>query len=292
MEDYLLKALCFEGQIRAFAVNATETIAEAQRRHDTWNTSSAALGRTMVGSLMLGAMNKGEDKITVKVQGDGPGGSIVVCSDGHGNVKGYIQQAHISLPLNDKGKIDVRGVVGRNGSLTVIKDLGLKEAFSGQVPLVSGELGEDFTYYLANSEQVPSAVGLSVLVDNDDSIKAAGGFMIQVMPDATDETIAEIEKRIAEIPFVSRLIEQGENPEEILNRLLGQENVKILEKMPVQFHCDCTKEKFSSAILSLGKTEIQEMIDEDHGAEAVCHFCNTKYQFEEADLTALLEEIG
>lgn len=292
MEDYLLKALCFNGQIRAFAVNATEAVAEAQRRHDTWNTSSAALGRSMVGGLMLGAMIKGDDKLTVKIEGDGPAGAIIVGSNGAGDVKGYIQNPHISLPLNSKGKLDVRGAVGTTGSLTVIKDLGLKEPFSGQVPLVSGELGEDFTYYLANSEQVPSAVGLSVLVDTDDSIKAAGGFMIQVMPDATDETITEIEKRIADIPFVSRLIEQGELPEQILFRLLGEENVKILEKMPVQFKCDCAKEKFSAAILSLGATEIQEMIDEDHGAEAVCHFCNNKYQFDEVELQDLLQEIA
>lgn len=293
MEDYLLKALCFDGQIRAFAVNATKAVGEAQRRHDTWRTASAALGRTMVGSLMLGAMNKGEDKITVKIQGDGPVGSIVVVADGHGNVKGYLQNPQVNLPANEQGKIDVRGGVGTVGSLSVIKDLGLKEPFSGQVPLVSGELGEDFTYYLANSEQVPSAVGLSVLVDiEDESIKAAGGFMIQVMPDATDETISEIERRIAEVPLVSSLIDQGETPEEILYRLLGQDNVKILEKMPVQFHCDCTKEKFASGIISLGRKEIQEMIDEDQGAEAVCHFCGNKYQFDEADLADLLAEIG
>lgn len=292
MEDYLLKALCFDGQIRAFAVNATKTVSEAQVRHDSWNTSSAALGRTMVGGLMLGALNKGEDKITVKVQGDGPGGSIVVGSNGHGDVKGYIQNPHVSIPLNEKGKIDVRGAVGTKGTLSVIKDLGLKEPFSGQVPLVSGELGEDFTYYLANSEQVPSAVGLSVLVDKDDSIKAAGGFMIQVMPNATDETITEIEKRIAEIPFVSRLIERGETPEQILFRLLGEENVKILDKMPVQFKCDCSKEKFSSAIISLGVSEIRQMITEDQGAEAVCHFCNEKYHYDEAELESLIVEIG
>ncbi len=293
MEDYLLKALCFDGQIRAFAVNATKAVGEAQRRHDTWRTASAALGRTMAGSLMLGAMNKGEDKITVKIQGDGPVGSIVVVADGHGNVKGYLQNPQVNLPANEQGKIDVRGGVGTVGSLSVIKDLGLKEPFSGQVPLVSGELGEDFTYYLANSEQVPSAVGLSVLVDiEDESIKAAGGFMIQVMPDATDETISEIERRIAEVPLVSSLIDQGETPEEILYRLLGQDNVKILEKMPVQFHCDCTKEKFASGIISLGRKEIQEMIDEDQGAEAVCHFCGNKYQFDEADLADLLAEIG
>lgn len=291
MEDYLLKALCFDGQIRAYAVNATKTVSEAQRRHDSWNTSTAALGRTMVASVMLGAMNKGDDIITVKVQGDGPAGAIVVGSDGRGNVKGYIQNPQLSLPLNDKGKIDVRGAVGTVGSLSVTKDLGMKEPFTGQVELVSGELGEDFTYYLANSEQVPSAVGLSVLIDNDDTVKAAGGFIVQVMPGATGETITEIEKRIADMPFVSRMIEQGETPETILNRLLGDENVNFLTETPVQFKCDCSMEKFSKALVSIGKEEIQAMIDEDHGAEATCHFCNNKYDFTEDDLNNILQEM-
>lgn len=292
MKDYLIRGLSFDGQIRAVAVNATETVAEAQKRHDSWSASSAALGRTMVASLMLGATVKGDDKLTVKVQGNGPAGAIVVDADGKGHVKGYIQNPHVSLPLNSKGKIDVRGAVGTEGFLTVIKDLGLKEPFSGQVPLISGELGEDFTYYLANSEQVPSAVGLSVLVDPDESILASGGFMIQVMPDATDETITEIETRLKEIPLVSGLIEQGETPEEILYRLLGKENVTILDKMPVEFYCDCSKEKFSDALISLGVSDIQEMIDEDQGAEAVCHFCNNKYQYTEADLLEIIEEIN
>lgn len=292
MNDYLLKAIAFDGQIRAFAVKATDTVGEAQRRHDSWNTATAALGRTMVGSVMLGAMNKGEDVVTVRIQGDGPAGMIIVGANGRGDVKGYLQNPQVSLPLNNKGKIDVRGAVGTTGSLSVMKDLGLKEPFSGQVPLVSGELGEDFTYYLANSEQVPSAVGLSVLVDTDDSVKASGGFMIQVMPGATEETITEIENRIKHIPMVSRLIEEGELPEEILNRLLGSENVKILDKMPVQFKCDCSSEKFSAALISLGTKELQEMIDEDHGAEAVCHFCNNKYMFSEADLSDLIQEIN
>ncbi|WEG73261.1 Hsp33 family molecular chaperone HslO [Vagococcus intermedius] len=290
MKDYLLKALCFEGQIRAYAVNATNTVAEAQRRHDSWNTSTAALGRAMVGTVMLGAMNKGEDVITVRIQGNGPAGAIIVGSNGRGDVKGYIQNPKVSLPLNEKGKIDVRGAVGTAGSFSVTKDLGLKEPFSGQVPIVSGELGEDFTYYLANSEQVPSAVGLSVLIDTDDTVKAAGGFVIQVMPGATEETITEIEKRIADMPFVSRLIEQGESPETILNRLLGDENVNFLTETPVQFKCDCSSEKIESALISVGKEEIQAMIDEDHGAEAVCHFCANKYQFSEDELKELLKE--
>ena len=198
MSDYLVKALAYEGFVRAYAVNATETIAEAQQRHDTWNTSSAALGRTMIGALMLGATLKGEDKMTVKVEGNGPAGAIVVDSNGKGEVKGYIKNPQISLPLNEIGKIDVRGAVGTEGMFTVIKDLGLKEPFSGQTPIVSGEIGEDFTYYLAVSEQIPSAVGVSVLVDTDDSIKTAGGFMIQIMPGASEEIIDKIEERLKE----------------------------------------------------------------------------------------------
>lgn len=291
MSDYLVKALAYEGFVRAYAVDATETIAEAQRRHDTWNTSSAALGRTMIGALMLGATLKGEDKMTVKVEGNGPAGAIVVDSNGKGDVKGYIKNPHISLPLNEIGKIDVRGAVGTEGMFTVIKDLGLKEPFSGQTPIVSGEIGEDFTYYLAVSEQIPSAVGVSVLVDTDDSIKTAGGFMIQIMPGASEEIIDQIEERLKETTRISTLLDDGQTPEEILRNLLATDDVEFLEELPVQFKCDCSKEKFGSAIITLGAEQIQELIDQDHGAEAVCAFCNNKYEYSEADLYELKQEI-
>ena len=291
MSDYLVKALAYEGFVRAYAVNATETIAEAQRRHDTWNTSSAALGRTMIGALMLGATLKGEDKMTVKIEGNGPAGAIVVDSNGKGEVKGYIKNPHISLPLNEVGKIDVRGAVGTEGMFTVIKDLGLKEPFSGQTPIVSGEIGEDFTYYLAVSEQIPSAVGVSVLVDTDDSIKTAGGFMIQIMPGASDEIIDQIEARLKETARISTLLDEGQTPEEILQKLLATDDVEFLETMSVQFKCDCSKEKFASAIITLGAEQIQELIDQDHGAEAVCAFCNNKYEYSQADLYELKHEI-
>jgi molecular chaperone Hsp33 len=290
MKDYLVKALAHDGYVRAYAVQATETIAEAQRRHDTWNTSSAALGRTLIGTLLLGATLKGEDKLTVRVQGDGPAGGIVADANGKGEVKGYIKNPHLSLPLNAQGKIDVRGAVGTQGMFTVTKDLGLKEPFSGQSPIVSGELGEDFTYYLAVSEQIPSAVGLSVLVNTDDTIKTAGGFMIQIMPGADEETITKIEEQLKETPRVSSLLDEGQTPEEILKGLLGTDELTILEKMPVQFKCDCSKEKFSEAIIALGAEEIQAIIDEDHGAEAVCAFCNNKYQYNEEDLLELKKE--
>lgn len=287
MSDYLLKSVCYDGQIRVFTIDATETVAEAQRRHETWSASSAALGRTMVGALLLGATVKGDEKLTVKIEGNGPTGHIVADSNGKGTVKGYIANPKVSLPLNEKGKIDVRGAVGTEGTLTITKDLGLKEPFSGQVPLISGELAEDFTYYMATSEQTPSAFGLSVLVDTDESIKAAGGFMIQVMPGATDETITAIEKAIENIPMVSRLMEKGETPEAILNRLVGEGNAKVLDKMPIAFECDCSKDRFAGAIVSLGKKEIDDMITEDHGAEAVCHFCGNKYHYSEQDLEEL-----
>src|SRR5699024_2673012 len=202
MKDYLVKALAYNGYIRAYAVNATQTVSQGQKRHDTWNTSSAALGRTLVGGLLLGSTVKGEDTITVRVKGDGPAGGIVVVSNGKGEVRGYIKNPHISLPLNKQGKIDVAGAVGTKGIFSVTKDLGLKEPFSGQTPIVSGELAEDFTYYMAVSEQIPSSIGLSVLVDTDDSIKTAGGFMIQVLPGASDEIITSLESKLTDLPKV------------------------------------------------------------------------------------------
>jgi len=213
-----------------------------------------------------------------------------VDSNGKGEAKGYISNPKVSLPLNDKGKLDVKGAVGTNGTLTVSKDLGMKEPFQGQVPLVSGEIGEDFTYYMANSEQTPSAIGVSVLVNPDESVKAAGGFMIQVLPGAEEETIVELEKTIQNMPMISSLMEQGETPEAILNRLCGAGSPKVLENLPVEFKCDCSKERFANAIVALGTKEIDEMIEEDHGAEAVCHFCGRKYQFSEEDLEELKEE--
>lgn len=290
MADYLLKSVAYDGQIRIYVLDATETVAEVQRRHETWSASTAALGRTIIGTTLLGATLKGEEKLTVRIQGDGPAGYIVADSNGKGETRGYIGNPKVSLPLNEAGKIDVRGAVGTEGTLSVSKDLGMKEAFSGQVPLVSGEIGEDFTYYMANSEQTPSAIGVSVLVNPDESVKKAGGFMIQVMPGAEDQTISQLEQTLSEMPLISKLQEEGASPEDLLERLAGQGEPKILEKMPVNFTCTCSKDRFANAIVSLGKQEIQEMIDEDHGAEAVCHFCGKKYSFSEEELEVLKEE--
>ncbi|WP_278852472.1 Hsp33 family molecular chaperone HslO [Ligilactobacillus aviarius] len=290
MSDYLVKSLAFDGQIRAYAVDATETVSTAQKLHDTWSAASAALGRSLVGTLLLASASlQGDETMTVKINGNGPVGGIVVDGNANGTVKGYVQNPHVHLPLNDKHKIDVKGAVGTEGFLAVTKDLGLKEPFTGQVPLVSGELGEDFTYYLAKSEQIPSSVGLSVFVNSDNSIETAGGFMIQVMPGAKEETISQIEKRLAEIPMVSEMMRDGKKPEDILNEILGAENVKALDKMPVSYHCDCSRERFLGVLTSLPTDQLQEMADEDHGAEAVCHFCGKKYQFTEDELRKIIK---
>lgn len=290
MSDKLIKALGYDDQIRVYVVDATDMVKEAQQKHDSWCAATAALGRAMVGTTLLGATLKGEEKLTVRIEGNGPVGYLLVDSNGKGETKGYIKYPEVDLPLNEKGKIDVKGAVGSEGMLTVSKDLGMKKPFVGQVPLVSGELGEDFTYYMAASEQVPSAIGLSVLVNPDNTVQAAGGFMIQVLPNAEEETIKAVEDAIAELPLVSHLMDQGETPEKILDRLVKGNNARILETMPVVFKCDCSKERFKDAIVTLGEQEIQEMIDEDHGADAVCHFCRSTYHFDEKELEHLIEE--
>ncbi|MEC5302524.1 MULTISPECIES: Hsp33 family molecular chaperone HslO [Staphylococcus] len=289
--DYIVKALAFGGQIRAYSALTTESVQEAQTRHYTWPTASAALGRTMTATLMMGAMLKGEQKLTVTVDGQGPIGKIIADADAKGNVRGYVTSPQTHFPLNDSGKLDVSRAVGTNGSLTVVKDVGLKDYFSGSSPIVSGELGDDFTYYFAKSEQVPSSVGLGVLVNPDNSIKASGGFLIQVMPGAEDETINKLENAINNMTPVSKLIDRGLSPEELLFEILGEDNVQILENLPAQFECNCGHDKFLNAIKGLGEAEIQNMIDVDHGAEAECHFCRSKYKYSEEELQELLENI-
>lgn len=290
MNDYLVKALAVDGQVRAYAVRTTDTVSEAQRRHQTWRTASAALGRAMTAGVMMGAMLKGDDLITVKIEGDGPLGGILVDSDAKGNVRGYVTNPKVDFAANENGKLDVKGAVGTMGALTIVKDTGLRDFFSGQVPLISGELGEDFAYYFAKSEQIPSSVGVGVLVNPDDSILAAGGFIIQLMPGTTDETITKIEESIKSIPPISKLVEQGLTPEEILEKIFGKGQVQFLETMPVQFHCSCSKERFGNAIVSLGAAEIEDMIKQDGMAEVHCHFCNEKYTFSKEELEELKKE--
>lgn len=291
MTDYLVKATAYDGKVRAYAIRATDMIAEAVRRQGTWPTASAALGRAMMASTMMAAMLKGDAKLTVKVEGNGPLGAIVIDATADGKARGYVQNPEVHFDLNEHGKLDVARAVGREGLLSVVKDLGLRDYFTGSVPLVSGELGEDFTYYFAVSEQTPSSVGVGVLVNPDQTILAAGGFIIQLMPGADDEIIDALEKRLKAIPPISKMIEAGKSPEGILDDLLGKGNVKIIEKMPVSFSCQCSKERVERALISLGREELQAMIDEDGGAETRCHFCNETYHFSEEDLKRLIANL-
>lgn len=288
MTDSLVKALAYNDEIRIYVLDATEMVEEARVTHDSWRAATAALGRTMIASTLLGATLKNkQDKLTVRVQGDGPVGGIVVDANMYGENKAYIQNPHVDLELNEDGKIDVKGAVGKVGFLTITKDQGLKTPFVGQVPLISGELGEDFTYYMAVSEQTPSSFGLSVLVNPDESVQVAGGFMIQVLPGVSEETIEYLEKTLGEMTAVSTVLDENNSLEALLEQLVGADNYRIIEEMSVSFKCDCSKERFADAIISLGKTEIQEMIDEDGGAEAECHFCRKKYNYSIKELEKL-----
>jgi len=293
MTDILTKSVSKDGKFRVYIVNATETIQEAQKRHDTWRNSSAALGRTMIGSILVATSTLKEDEVlTTRVQGDGPVGAIVVDADAQGNTKGYITNPHISLKAREDGHIDVKAAVGTKGSFSITKDIHLKEPFTGQVPLVSGEIGMDFAYYMAKSEQIPSAIGVSVFVQPNEQVGAAGGFLVQTLPGATDKDISKIEDNLKIIPNLSTLLNEGLSNEDILNKVMNGVEMKVLQEMPIQFHCDCSKERFSKSLATLETKEIQAMIDEDHGAEAVCKFCGNKYQFSEDDLKQIIAQKG
>lgn len=291
MADYLVRGLGFGGSVRAFAVDSTETVGEAQRRHMMWPTATAAVGRLMTGGVMFGAMLKGDDKVVLKIDGGGPLGAILVDSNAHGGVRGYVKNPQTHLKLTDKGKLDVGGAVGTDGMVSIIKDLGMRDYFTGQSPIVSGEIAEDLTYYFAVSEQIPSSVGLGVLVDTDNSVLAAGGFIVQIMPDAEEGTISRLEDRLAKIEPVSIMIRRGLSPEDILEEIFGEGNIEILDRIPVKFECNCSKERFAEGIISLGKEEIQKIIDEDGTAETQCHFCLETYSYSKEELEALIDEL-
>jgi len=288
MKDYLVKALGFNDEIRAMAVSSTHLVDEARRRHNCWPTASAALGRTLTVASMMGSQLKGQEKITIRINGGGPIGSIVVDADSRGTVRGYASSPEVHFQYNS-GKLNVGMAVGTDGQLTVTKDLGLKDYFTGQAPLQTGEIGDDFTYYFAVSEQIPSAVGVGVLVEADNSVRAAGGFLIQVLPGASEETLTKLENVLKTIKPVSTLIDEGQTPEDIIATIFG-DNHRILDKHDVKFECSCSKEKFETGIISLGPAEIQTMIDEDKGAEAVCHFCMERHQFSPEELAVLRDQ--
>ena len=287
-EDILIRGTALAGQVRVFAALSTSLVEELRRRHDTWPTVTAALGRTVTAAAMMGSMLKGKEKLTVQLKGDGPVGQVVADANADGEARGYVDEPHVDLPLNSVGKLDVRGAVGQEGNLYVTKDLGLKEPYRGTSPIVSGEIAEDFTYYFGTSEQTPSAVALGVLVDTDLSVKAAGGFIIQLLPGLSDEEITVIEKKLAGLPSVTTLIDQGLGADDILKRLF--DDVKILERKPLVFKCTCSPERIEKTLVSLGKAEIEGMINDQGQAEVVCHFCNEKYLVARPELERLIQE--
>ena len=290
MEDYILRATAADGRIRAFAATSRNTVQKAREIHNTSPVVSAALGRLLTAAAIMGAMLKSpKDLITIQITGDGPISGIIATSDSSSNVKGYAVNPDIEMPLSADGKLNVGGAIG-SGNLRIIKDIGLKEPYSGSIGLVSGEIAEDLTYYFAKSEQVPSSVGLGVLVDTDTSIKQSGGFIIQLMPDIDDETVDRLEKKLLTIPYITDMLNSGFTPEMMLNEILGDFGVEILDKLPMDYRCSCSKERVGQALISLGKKELSKIIEEDKKAEVTCHFCNKVYNFTEDELKQLLIE--
>ncbi|WFA09891.1 Hsp33 family molecular chaperone HslO [Tissierella sp. Yu-01] len=289
MKDYMVRGIDKLGKIRVFVARTTNLVEEARRIHNTSPTATAALGRTLTVAAIMGSMMKNEkDLLTLKISGDGPLGKIFVVANNRGHVKGEVDHPMADVPSRSDGKLDVGTLVGRNGSITTIMDLGLKDPYIGQSSIVSGEIAEDIANYYVVSEQVPSAVSLGVLVNKDITCKAAGGYIIQLMPGVTDEEISIIEDTLSKIDSMSTMIDKGLTPEEIVEKLLGSFEMEILDRLDLEYHCDCSREKIEKVIISLGKKEIQDIIEEDGQAEVVCHFCNTKYQFNKDELTKLL----
>lgn len=292
MNDYLIRAIDKKENIRLFVAVTTNMVEKARKIHNTSPTATAALGRTLTAAVMMGAMMKNPtDKLTLRINGGGPIGTILAVADNKGKVKGYVGYPYADLPSRKDGKLDVGGVVGKQGTLTVIVDYGLKEPYVGQTNLVSGEIAEDLATYYVVSEQQPSAVGLGVLVDRDITVRAAGGYILQLMPNVPDEDINVIEKAISKMEPVSKLVDMGLSPEEIMEKLVGSFEMRILDKTDVEYKCDCSRERIENILISLGKEELQDMIEKDGKGEVICHFCNTKYNFTKEELQELLSRI-
>ena len=290
MSDYIVRATAGNGSIRAFAATTRDLVQHAREVHHTSPVASAALGRMLTAAAMMGSMLKGDkDILTLQVRGEGPLQGIVVTSDSKAQVKGYVFNPSVEIPDLIPGKLNVSGAIGA-GHLSVIKDIGMREPYAGKIELVTGEIAEDLTYYFAQSEQTPSAIGLGVLVETDTSIRRAGGFIIQLLPDATDEMIDKLEKKLATIPYVSDLLDMGQTPEGILEMILGDFDLKIMDTIPTAFYCNCTRERVEKALISIGKDELEKIIREDKKANLHCHFCSKEYDFNEEQLVALLEE--
>lgn len=280
-QDYLVRATALDGRVRAFALDATATVAELRQRHDTYPAVTAALGRTAMGTLLLAAasLKEPEQLLTTEVRADGPMRRAVASANGRGEVRAMVARPHVHAP-SVNGKLNVTGVVGSNGYLSVTKDLGMRESYRGMVELRSGEIGEDFAYYLLQSEQTPSAVGIGVFVNPDGSVEAAGGYLVQLLPGLGEEEVAAIETRIAALPHPTQMLRAGTTPEQILERIFS-EGYDLGDRYPVRFACPCTRERFEAAIVSLGEAEVRRIIAEEREpeTEVVCHFCNDRYYF-------------
>lgn len=289
MGDYIIRATAADNSIRAFAATTRETVEYARKRHNTSPVATAALGRLLTAGGMMGSMMKGEkDLLTLQIKGTGAIGGITVTADSAGNVKGYVDEPLVLIPANSAGKLDVSGAIGA-GKLTVIRDIGMKEPYIGQTDLVSGEIAEDLTYYYAVSEQVPSSVALGVLMSRDNTVRQAGGFVIQLMPDTNDSVIDELEARLNAIRPVTTMLEQGMSPEDILNEALGSFGLNIMDKMSTGFHCNCSRKRVEKALISVGRNELEDMVNEGKPIEMNCHFCNESYMYDIQDLKELLK---
>lgn len=289
-KDYMVRATAMDGEIRAFAVTSKDTVETARQIHDTYPTATAALGRLLSAGLMMGAdMKDDDDLITVKIDCQGPIKGLLATADRNGHVKGYVSNPAVDLPPNDKGKLDVGGALDL-GVLSVIKDIGLKEPYIGQTILITGEIAEDITYYYATSEQIPSSVALGVLMNKDNTVRQAGGFMIQLMPGAGDETAEALEKKIGEIDGITSMLDKGMSPEDILTYILGDFGLRINERTDCSYRCDCSRERVLRALLSIGKKDLEEMIEENKDVEMECHFCGRKYTFTPEELKELVKE--
>lgn len=289
--DYMIRGIAANNEIRCFAITGRDLVDKARASHGTSPVATAALGRTMMGALMMSDMLKNdEDLLTIRFDGDGPLGAIVVTADHHGNVKGYVQQPLVMLPLKADGHLDVGRAVGK-GTLTVIRDLDLKDTYNGQIAIHSGEIADDLTHYFAESEQIPSSVGLGVLVDTDHTVKKAGGFLIQLMPFASDETISRLEKNLSSIRYVTEMLEDGMTPEDMLREALnGFDDLRITDTTEVQFFCNCSRDRVSRALALLGDEELTSMIRDQKPVEFSCSFCGRKYEFSVAELEHIKAE--
>jgi len=290
MEDYILRATV-EGSVRIFVATTKILVEKSRQLHNTTPVATAALGRLLTASAMMGMTLKNDtDIITTTLKGDGDIGGIVATTDSESKVKGYAYNPHIEVSFNKAGKLNVGGAIGA-GTLTVTKDLGLKEPMSGQIELISGEIAEDLTYYFATSEQTPSSVALGVLVDVDNSVKQAGGFILQIMPDAKEEVIVHLENLLPTLPSVTTLLEQGNSPEDILKILFGDLDITIHDKIYPEYFCNCSEEKTRKALISVGKKELELILKEDKQANIHCHFCNKDYNFSEDTISELIANL-